>query len=76
MLWALAQRKKDMDRAWLEGYIEGYEQGRREGYILGWEEAIRKMENQGVVLSPEIQAIRMSLKRQGMQHQLRRYIQA
>ena len=62
MLGTLAQRKKDMDRAWLEGYLEGLEEGRRERYIIGCEEAIRDLEKRGVVLPRKIQAQKVLLK--------------
>ncbi len=50
MLWALAQRKKDMDQARQEGRQEGIETGRQEG----WESALRELVELGVDLPPEL----------------------
>ena len=71
MLWTLAQRKKDMDKAWLEGYLEGIEEGRREGYFLVLEKAIRDLEKRGVVLPRNIQAQKVLLKTLIMKSKLR-----
>ena len=66
MLWALAQRKKDMDKARIEGREEGRkegrEEGREEGRMEGQKEGrkegrrqvIREMTKRGVTLPPEI----------------------
>ena len=58
MLWALAQRKKDMDKARGEGREEGRKEGRREGLREGREEGrrqvISEMVNRGMALPPEI----------------------
>ena len=58
MLWALAQRQKDMDKARVEGMEmgreEGREKGREEGLEEGRQRMIREMMELGVNLPPEI----------------------
>ena len=58
MLWALAQRQKDMDRAREQGREEGREQGREEGREQGQEEGreqvLKAIVERGVKLPPEI----------------------
>jgi flagellar biosynthesis/type III secretory pathway protein FliH len=50
MLWALAQRQKDIEK-WRK---EGKEEGRKEGREEGREEAIRELLERGVDLPPEV----------------------
>ncbi len=50
MLWALAERQRDIDR----GREEGRAEGRREGRQEGMEEAIRKLLERGVDLPPDV----------------------
>ena len=76
MLWTLAQRKKDMDKAWLEGYLEGIEEGRREAYIISCDEAIRNLEKRGVVLPRKIQAQKVLLKTLRMKDKLRDHLRS
>ena len=62
MLWVLAQRQNDMNKARGEGREAGREEGRKEGREAGREEgrregrqqAIREMVKRGVTLPPEI----------------------
>ena len=62
MLWALAQRQKDIDRARGEGREQGLEEGREQGLEEGREQGleegrqqvIREMVERGVELPPEI----------------------
>lgn len=54
MLWALAQRQKDMDIAREQGREEGREQGREEGREQGREQVLRAIVERGVTLPPEI----------------------
>lgn len=58
MLWALAQRQNDMNKARGEGreagLEEGREEGRREGREEGRQQVIREMVRRGVTLPPEI----------------------
>ena len=50
MLWALAQRQREIDRARREGVEEGREKGREEGR----EETIRRLLERGVDLPAEV----------------------
>ena len=50
MLWALAQRHKDMEKAREEGREEGKKQGREEGK----EQVLRDLLDRGVELPPEL----------------------
>ena len=50
MLWALAQRQNDMNKA----RREGREEGRREGREEGRQHVIREMMKRGLPLPPEI----------------------
>ena len=50
MLWALAQRQKDIEK-WRK---EGKEEGRKEGREEGREETIRELLERGVDLPPEV----------------------
>ena len=58
MLWALAQRHKDMEKAREEGREEGKKQGREEGNKQGREEGkeqvLRDLLDRGVELPPEL----------------------
>ena len=54
MLWALAQRQNDMNKARGEGWEEGRKEGREEGREEGRQQAIREMVKRGVTLPPEI----------------------
>ena len=80
MLWTLAQRKKEIDRAWLEGYHEGYlqglEEGRRERYIINCENAIRDLEKRGGVLPQKIQDQKILLKTLKMKDKLRDHLRS
>ena len=50
MFWALAQRRKDIER----GRQEGREEGRQEGFQEGWEKLIQLLEERNFTLPPEI----------------------
>ena len=50
MFWAMAQRKKDIER----GRQQGREEGREEGREAGREELIRDLLERNVDLPPEI----------------------
>ena len=54
MLWALAQRQNDMNKARGEGREAGREEGREEGRREGRQQAIREMMKRGLPLPPEI----------------------
>ena len=53
MLWALAQRQKDIDKARGEGREEGREEGRKEGREEGRQLLIKKMLERGIDIPPE-----------------------
>ncbi len=50
MLWALAQRRKDMDQARKEGLQEGRKEGREEGR----EKTLLALMERGIELPPDI----------------------
>ena len=50
MLWALAQRQNDMNKA----RVEGREEGRREGREEGRQQVIKEMVKRGITVPPEI----------------------
>ena len=58
MFWALAQRRKDIERGReegrAEGRMEGREEGRQEGFQEGWEKLIQLLEERNFTLPPEI----------------------
>ena len=54
MLWALAQRYTDMEKARKEGREEGREEGRKEGREEGRERVLLALMERGVELPPDI----------------------
>ena len=54
MLWALTQRRKDMDRARNEGREEGRNEGREEGLEAGRERTLLALMERGVELPSDI----------------------
>lgn len=54
MLWALAQRHKDMEMARKEGYLEGLQEGREEARREGRKRVLLALMERGVELPHDI----------------------
>lgn len=54
MLWALAQRYTDMEKARKEGYLEGLEEGREEARREWRNRVLLALVERGVELPPDI----------------------